>query len=511
MRTRKRIVLYYPRQTTQGPPYTTGPQDLPLPLLTIAAWPLADGFEVVLIDGTRMEPAESERRVLEACDGALLYATTGILGPQITDADACTRAVAKAYPDLPRFLGGWFASVRPEVQLATGLYDAVAIGQGELTFRELVQAVADGASIEDIDGLAFLRDGEVVRSKPRGVVGWDRLLDCPWELLEFEQYRAPQLVRGQVMNGYPMRHMPRVEISYYSSFGYPIQCTFCCSPGVSGLRWKAMPAGRMLDDLEKLREHWDFDGLHFYDANFGVSEKRVREFCEGLLARGIKVEWYAYLQAQSIMNYDPGTLDLMQQSGLYACVIGAEAGSDDMMARIKKPTRGDDNIEAALEMTRRGVSPLMSYIIGYPDEGEESMLATIEQARRVTLACPDAYAMVWPFRPLPGTEDFSSAVAAGYRSPETIEEWGHAGDYWHESGWPGRIPAHVEEARRMYMHYASLAQGRVRKMHGFWERRALRRLERGDFVRGRLEARLFNLVNKLSPTKLSSRLPVPVS
>jgi len=510
MSSRTRIVLYYPRQTTVGPPYATGPQDLPLPLLTIAAWPLADGFEVVLIDGARMRPEESERRVLEACEGALLFATTGILGPQIADAHACTQMVSAAFPELPCFLGGWFASVQPDIQLATGLYDAVAIGQGELTFRELVQAVADDRSFEDVDGLAYLREGEVVRSNPRGVVGWDKLLDCPWELLDFEDYRAPQLRRDVIPNGYPMGHIPRIEISYYSSFGCPIQCTFCCSPLVSDLRWKAMPASRMLDDLELLQQRWGFDGVHFYDANFGVSEKRVRAFCVGLLERGIKIEWYAYLQAQSIVEYDATTLDLMRESGLYACVIGAEAGTDDMLAQIKKPTRGDDNIKAALEMTKRGVSPLMSYIIGYPEEDEASMLATIEQARRVALACPDAYVMVWPFHPLPGTEEFERAVAAGYEAPQTIEAWARAGENWIEEVWPGRIPAHVEEAREMYMHFAALAQGRVRKRQGFWERRARRRLERGDYAKGRLEARLFHLVNKLTPER-HARMSMPGS
>ena len=37
--------------------------------------------------------------------------------------------------------------------------------------------------------------------------------------------------------------------SYFSSFGCPEPCMFCCSPLVTNMKWKALPADRMLDEL----------------------------------------------------------------------------------------------------------------------------------------------------------------------------------------------------------------------------------------------------------------------
>jgi radical SAM superfamily enzyme YgiQ (UPF0313 family) len=500
-RASKRIVLYNPQTCRErsGPPYSRWTEEMPLSLLTIAAWPVHDGYDVVLIDGSRYEPDEAHRRVLEACDGALLYATTGILGYQVADATYCSRKVRARYPELPSFIGGWFASVAPELELASGLYDAVAIGQGEITFREIVQAVDCGAALESVAGLALALDGGVVRTAPRAVVGWDKLLNCPWHLLDVDAYREPQR-RESDRNGVQSRFgpgRPRFDISYYASFGCPIQCTFCCSPQVSGMRWKAMSADRMLDDLAGLQQRWGFDGVRFYDANFGVHEKRVRELAEGMLARDVRFAYFPYIQADSIVSYAPSTLDRMAESGFYACLVGAEAGSDDMMARLKKPTRGDENLEAALALDERGVWPLMTYIIGFPDEDAASMTATIEQARRIALACPRARPEVWPFRPIPGTEDFARAVACGYAPPTTLEEWGLVGDYWNDEAWPGRIPSEVSRARRMFMHYSSLAQGRVRERLGLWERRARAHLERNDFQSSTLEVRAFHAYDSI--------------
>src|SRR5690349_9592610 len=109
MRSPRKIVLYSPQSASNPrPPNSRWRDELPLSMLTLAAWPLADGFEVVLVDGSRFTREEAHRRVVEACDGALLYATTGILGPQLLDGHACTRAVKAKHPHLPAFIGGWF-------------------------------------------------------------------------------------------------------------------------------------------------------------------------------------------------------------------------------------------------------------------------------------------------------------------------------------------------------------------------------------------------------------------
>jgi len=501
MSRRQRLVLYHPQSAVRRePPHCRWPDELPLPLLTIAAWPLRRGYDVVLVDGTRVSAAEARGRVLEACEGALLFATTGILGPQVRDALQVTRAVKARFPDLPALVGGWFASVVPELYLATGLFDAVALGQGEITFRELVAAVDAGTPLEEVAGLALLRDGLPVRSARRPIVAWDRLLDCPWDLLQPEDYRVPQqrMWRGKGRGVYRNIELPSFQIAYFSSFGCPLPCTFCCSPSVSGQRWQAMSAERMLDDLCALQDRWGFDSVHFNDANFGVDVRRMVAFAEGLLRRGLRMHWLAYVQAESFLRCTDEELDALAASGLYGCVLGAEAGSAPTMARVRKPTREGGNLEAARRLAARGIVPRMTYMIGFPWEDRCSMLATIDEARRVVQHCPGARPEIWPFLPIPGSEDWNEALERGYAPPARLEDWGAVGDYWEEAPWPGRIPADVERRRRLFMHFSSLALGVVRERSGWWERRARRHIARDTFGAGGLEARAFHVWDHLT-------------
>lgn len=515
----KKIVLYYPLQSDPARGLVTSFHLQPLSLLAIAAWPIHDGYEVELIDGNLYSPEEAHRRAVQACAGALLFGTTGILGFAVADGLHCTQAVKAAHPDLPAFIGGWFASAVPEMQLETGLYDAVVLGQGELTFRELVGAVERGEALDGVAGLALWRNGELQRTAPRGVVGWSHLLDNPWHLLDFPAYAERM---RQPWHKHTVEHMSPLPglgpedtfttLSYVSSFGCPLDCAFCCSPEMTGRRWKALSAERMLDDIEVLWKRWQFDAIHFFDANWGVTEKRVREFAQGLIERGIRIHYHAYMQADSIVSWSAETLDLLAESGLYAVIIGAETGSDETMEMIRKTTRGDDNLRAARELDKRGISAYCTYLIGFPGEGPESMLKTIDQCRRMAHECPIATPGLWEYMPIPGAALYAPALAQGFDPPGTLDAWGEFYDYRRDTT-PGWLTPRVERMRKLYRHFSGLVGGELRGRIGFWERRARARLADAEgFARGwpwgLAEARAFQLwhaVEKRLPLWLVGR------
>ncbi len=504
----KRIVLYFPQQLDPARERRLSRHLLPLPLLAIAGGPRRDGFEVIIVDGNLHPEKEAHAQVVEACEGAVAYGTTGVLSYQVADALHCTTRVKARHPDLPAFMGGWFASAEPGLQLDTGLYDAVILGQGELTFREVLRAVDAGEPLDAIAGLALRRDGETIRTTPRRVVGWEELPDTPWELVDFPTYAAAQLEPEHRRNVEVLPSPPGVgpdrsfvAFSYFSSFGCPLDCTFCCSPEFTDRRWKAMPATRMLDDLEALWRRHAFQALHFWDANWGVSERRVREFAAGKLERGLRFHFHAYFQAESVLSWSAETLDLLAEAGLYSTVIGAETGTEETMRALHKPTRGDENIRAAIELDRRGIATCATYMIGFPGEGRESMLATLDEARRMTLSCPFVASSVWPYHPIPGAAMYRDALKVGFEPPGDLEAWGGFFDFRRDEN-PGWIPPDVARMHKLYKHFTTLDNGLARGRFGRWERRARRRLEDAEGFRrgwpgGLLEARAFQLYRRL--------------
>lgn len=125
---RKRIVLFLPHRADPDQGVRVSADLTPLELLQIAAIPDANGWECVLIDAM-IEP-DYMAKVLEACDGALCFASSCILGYQVYDGYVVAKAVRERFPKLPIIWGGWFPSVIPQMYLEAGIADAVGIGQG---------------------------------------------------------------------------------------------------------------------------------------------------------------------------------------------------------------------------------------------------------------------------------------------------------------------------------------------------------------------------------------------
>ncbi|MEM7517403.1 MAG: cobalamin-dependent protein, partial [Planctomycetota bacterium] len=279
--TKKKIVLFLPHRADPSRGEAFSADLLPLELLQIATGPAANGYEIVMIDAM-IEP-NYIAKLMEACDGALLFASSCILGYQVYDGFVAATAVREKYPDLPIIWGGWFPSVTPEMWLDAGIADAVAIGQGEITFEEVVEAVAAGDDLMNVPGLALKRDGEIVKTLPRPVVGFDKFKPVPWHLLEYERYAEIQTrpSKLKVRHRFPLPghwtpDNPPRGFSFFSSYGCPEPCTFCCSPLVTSRRWKAIPGKQLAEEVAELQQRFKFDVLRFQDANFGVAEKRTK-------------------------------------------------------------------------------------------------------------------------------------------------------------------------------------------------------------------------------------------
>jgi radical SAM superfamily enzyme YgiQ (UPF0313 family) len=505
----KRIVLFLPHRADPAQGVRVSADLLPLELLQIAAFPDRDGYECVVVDA--MVHPDYMERLMELCDGALCFASSCILGYQVTHGAQVARAVRERFPDLPILWGGWFPSVLPERYLEEGIADAVALGQGELTFRDVVAALDSGEDLADVPGLVVQRDGHPVYTPHRPVVGFDKIPDCPWHLIDFEAYVALQNDPGdwKVRHKYadPWGMEPGTQVrgfSYYSSFGCPEPCTFCCSPGVTDRRWKAIPGDLLAERVLECHERFDFNVLRFQDANFGVAEKRSNEFCSALIEAGSQFWWNGTYEIETVARYKPESVDLMAESRFHMAALGAEAGSQEQQTRIKKAIQLERDLVKSLQrLNERGIQSGVSWIIGYPGESEESMNATITLAAKIKHLFPNSPSDIFPFRAIPGTEDFDTAVAAGYKPPHSLEDWGGCLEYKYEIN-DTCLPADVIQRWKRYGVTSTFYDGLAKEGAGF-VRNAMRhisgwRLKHNNYS-APIEQKLFHVFVRMTGQK----------
>ena len=83
------------------------------------------------------------------------------------------------------------------------------------------------------------------------------------------------------------------------------------------------------------------------------------------------------------------------------------------------------------------------------------MEQTLRQAALIKHRYPIAGSEVYPFRPIPGTEDFDHAVRLGYEPPSDFDDWGKCFEYkYNAHNTP--LPASVREEWRHYNNTAAI-------------------------------------------------------
>src|SRR5687768_14143686 len=340
MNSRHKIVLYNPRAV-----FWT----MPLGLIAIGSALDPERYEVQIVDG-RLE-ADPARALVEACKDALCLGVTVLTGAPIHDVLAISRAAKAAHPSLPVVWGGWHPSLFPQQCLAEPSVDAVVIGQGEETFTEMVERYVEGKSLAGIHGAAW-KDalGQVIEAPPRATKDVNALPAHNYDLIPVEEY---------------YRHKGKRQFDYISSIGCRFRCAFCADPFVYKRAWYGLSAERMASELSALHKRYRFDEISFQDETFFTKRERVEEICRAFIDAGLNVAWTGTMRADQGHRLPDETLALCRQAGLRRVMVGVEAGTDEMLKRIKKDITIEQVFTTAEKLVRHRIGAIWNFIVGF--------------------------------------------------------------------------------------------------------------------------------------------------
>ena len=451
---RLKVVLYNPRAVF----YT-----MPLALLAIGSELDPATHEVIIVDG-RLDP-DAERTVVSLLDGAVCLGVTVLTGAPISDALRISRAAKAARPNIPVVWGGWHPSMFGQECLREGCVDVTVQAQGEATFAEIVTRLAAGRSLDGCLGCMFRRaDGSVHVNAPRALVPLDRFRAHDYALIPVERYYA---LKG------------KRQLDYISSQGCHFRCAFCSDPFVYGRKWVGIEPGSMVAKIRELWERYRFDDLNFQDETFFTSRDRVGTMAQQIVDSGMRFTWAATMRADQGVRMPDDLWRLCKQSGLRRLLVGVESGDDEMLKRIKKDISIDKVFHTAARMRDLRIAGIFPFIVGFPNETEASVDATIACARTLRTMSGAFETPIFYFKPYPGSAIVTEAVANGFQLPSTLNEWS---EFDYVAGLPGPwVTRQKYELIERFKFFLELASRR-----GPWRAAWLRRLaelrcERKDF------------------------------
>lgn len=384
----------------------------PLSLLACAAPLLNEGIDVKIIDARIRE--DYLEKVMEEMAGADLFGVSSMTGYQIADGLKVSEAVKEMYPDKPVVWGGYHPTLLAEQTVMDPRVDIVVRGQGEEACLDLVKYIGGEMPLEQIEGISYLADGEVIHNPARRTADINEFPPTPYDLINVEDY---------IEFNKRVHRDRRRAVNYVSSFGCPYACGFCSNPEAYGRKWKGLKAQRVVSEVSELLEKYDLDRIYFDDNNFFASKRRLREICQGFVDLPRKFEWFATIRPDQVLSLTDDDLRLIRDSGCTKFMMGAESGDDSILEMINKGNEAADVLEVTRRTREYNIQPSYVFILGFPTETWEQMETTLDFMKKLKQIYADTRTTTLFFTPYPGTVLTSMGLKEGFEMPSTLEGW----------------------------------------------------------------------------------------
>jgi anaerobic magnesium-protoporphyrin IX monomethyl ester cyclase len=263
--------------------------------------------------------------------------------------------------------------------------DSAIVGEGELTFLELLDRLRRGSSFAGLEGALVRSSSSIAPLSPR-----------------------PPITRLDDLES-PHRHFSTHIVM--TSRGCPWSCSFCAAESSWGRGFRPFGIGRVLDDLEAALARAKVRILLIKDDTFTTNRDRIFELCRGIRDRKLNFLWSCDTRVDVLSD------DLIREMRLAGCErmsLGVESGSSEILRSIDKRITLDQILDATELIRRYGIRARFFMMLGNRGETRATFQETLDFLKRVRphqyiFSCLSIY---------PGTRDFRDAISAGWLDPE---------------------------------------------------------------------------------------------
>lgn len=313
--------------------------------------------------------------------------------------------------------GGIHPSLLPEQTIIEPYIDYVIIGEGEYTLLELCQYLDKGdVQLEDIKGLVYKQNSKIIINKPRPFIkDLNELPDPAWHFVDVKKYDG---------------------ITLNTSRGCPFRCTFCYNQAFNKGRRGDFTTRRIIFWIKFFQDRHGVSTFKFYEDNFTINRKRLREFCNLIIQENLKIKW----ECESRVDLKEEEIVLMAKSGCYAIGLGVESGSPRILKFLQKGIKLENVKRTFKLLAKHDIGPGLYVMAGLPTETVEDFKMTLQLVKRLSYR----WCEYMIYRPYPGTVLYNYCVDNNlFKPPEKLAEWVNFCDLYDAKNNLSNIPANL--------------------------------------------------------------------
>jgi anaerobic magnesium-protoporphyrin IX monomethyl ester cyclase len=206
----------------------------------------------------------------------------------------------------------------------------------------------------------------------------------------------------------------------FTSRGCPGRCTYCQAKNIYGYRVRFRSAESVAEEVEILIKDFKAREIHVWDDNFAANKERVFRIRDEIKHRGISIAFSFPNGIRVDTATDERVLKAMREMGGYSIAFGIESGNQGILDSIGKGITLDQARQAVSLAKKLGFEVWAFFMLGFPDENEQTMAETIAFAKELN---PDV-AKFHILKPYPGSKIFEEMKQEGLIDDLNYENYG---------------------------------------------------------------------------------------
>ena len=237
--------------------------------------------------------------------------------------------------------------------------DVIAIGEGERTFKQLLDVFGGKGDLSNVQGIAYRDSGQLKMTAPGPKLDL-RELPSPFRFIE----DVPELSK---------------RITYIeTSRGCPFSCQFCLSSIEVGVRYFNRDA--IKDDIRYLMAN-GAKTIKFVDRTFNISRSYAMEMFQFLIDEHVPGTVFQFEITGDIMR--PEVIQFLNENapaGLFRFEIGVQS-TNDLTNELVKRRQNFEKLSRTVTMVKEGgkIAQHLDLIAGLPEEDYDSFRNTFNE------------------------------------------------------------------------------------------------------------------------------------
>ena len=297
-----------------------------------------------------------------------------VLTPGINQVIDMSFALKEILPQSIAIAGGPHVSALPETTLKNSMLDIIVIGEGEITFQEVLEK----KPLKTINGLTYREvNGEIRTTIPREPIkNLDTLPMPDWSVYDINSYK------NKTTKLYA-KHSPFVSLEF--SRGCIYKCDFCASKLTMAFGYRKKSPKRCADEVLNLKKY-GIKEFALTDDIFTTNINWAKEVCRELIKNNNKIKW-SCTNGIRVESADLELFKLMKKAGCYRVAFGFESGNNEVLKRFGKGGKASiENAKTAVDLCHKAKLECMGFfLIGLSSDNVESIEDTIKFAKTLKL------------------------------------------------------------------------------------------------------------------------------